>query len=211
MAAVAGRGARGGGDEGRQTVAQRAREESCKALERQLGMAATAASAAAQRRRTGRSVDTDSKTEQAQAVAEKPAAAETKPADARQAEAPARRRRQTKVDLAHAQEMSIAELTKIAKSLDVPGATGMRKQELIFQILRCARREERATSSRKACLESAARRLRLPPRPRTTTTCPAPTTSTSPPPRSASSTCRPGDTGQRPDPAAEETASATSR
>ena len=34
-------------------------------------------------------------------------------------------------------EMSIGELTKIAKSLDVPGATGMRKQELIFQILRC--------------------------------------------------------------------------
>ena len=34
-------------------------------------------------------------------------------------------------------EMSIGELTKIAKQLDVPGATGMRKQELIFQILRC--------------------------------------------------------------------------
>ena len=34
-------------------------------------------------------------------------------------------------------EMSIGDLTKIAKQLDVPGATGMRKQELIFQILRC--------------------------------------------------------------------------
>ena len=32
--------------------------------------------------------------------------------------------------------MSVTELTKIAKQLDVPGATGMRKQELIFQILR---------------------------------------------------------------------------
>ena len=32
--------------------------------------------------------------------------------------------------------MSVAELTKIAKQLDVPGATGMRKQELIFEILR---------------------------------------------------------------------------
>src|SRR5262249_5826039 len=33
-------------------------------------------------------------------------------------------------------DMSVTELTKIAKQLDVPGATGMRKQELIFQILR---------------------------------------------------------------------------
>src|SRR5207342_2461410 len=33
-------------------------------------------------------------------------------------------------------EMNVAELTKIAKTLDVPGATGMRKQELIFEILR---------------------------------------------------------------------------
>jgi transcription termination factor Rho len=32
--------------------------------------------------------------------------------------------------------MSVQELTKLAKQLDVPGATGMRKQELIFQILR---------------------------------------------------------------------------
>src|SRR5204863_2568528 len=44
---------------------------------------------------------------------------------------------ETKVDLATMKEMSIGDLTKIAKSLDVPGATGMRKQELIFQILRC--------------------------------------------------------------------------
>ncbi|HEX2457109.1 MAG TPA: transcription termination factor Rho [Vicinamibacterales bacterium] len=33
-------------------------------------------------------------------------------------------------------DMGVTELTKIAKQLDVPGATGMRKQELIFQILR---------------------------------------------------------------------------
>src|SRR5205814_786708 len=32
--------------------------------------------------------------------------------------------------------MSIGALTKIAKGLDVPGATGMRKQELIFEILK---------------------------------------------------------------------------
>src|SRR3954462_7920565 len=32
--------------------------------------------------------------------------------------------------------MSITELTKVAKTLDVPGVTGMRKQELIFEILK---------------------------------------------------------------------------
>nr|MCU0256762.1 Rho termination factor N-terminal domain-containing protein [Vicinamibacterales bacterium] len=40
------------------------------------------------------------------------------------------------MDLAALKELSIAELTKIAKDLEVPGATGMRKQELIFEILR---------------------------------------------------------------------------
>jgi transcription termination factor Rho len=33
-------------------------------------------------------------------------------------------------------EMSIAALTQVAKDMNVPGYTGMRKQELIFQILR---------------------------------------------------------------------------
>ncbi len=32
--------------------------------------------------------------------------------------------------------MSVGELTKIAKQLDIPGSTGMRKQDLIFEILR---------------------------------------------------------------------------
>jgi transcription termination factor Rho len=40
------------------------------------------------------------------------------------------------LDLSTLKEMSITELTKIGKDLDVPGATGMRKQELIFEILR---------------------------------------------------------------------------
>jgi transcription termination factor Rho len=40
------------------------------------------------------------------------------------------------VELGTLKDMSVTELTKIAKQLDVPGATGMRKQELIFQILR---------------------------------------------------------------------------
>jgi transcription termination factor Rho len=33
-------------------------------------------------------------------------------------------------------DMSVGALTKVAKGLDVPGATGMRKQELIFEILK---------------------------------------------------------------------------
>ena len=40
------------------------------------------------------------------------------------------------ISLSAMKEMSIAALTKIAKELEVPGATGMRKQELIFEILR---------------------------------------------------------------------------
>src|SRR5829696_7749229 len=38
-------------------------------------------------------------------------------------------------NLADLKEMSISKLTGIAKSMDVPGATGMRKQELIFKVL----------------------------------------------------------------------------
>ncbi|HEX4950278.1 MAG TPA: transcription termination factor Rho [Blastocatellia bacterium] len=39
------------------------------------------------------------------------------------------------MDISELKEMSISKLTGIAKELDVPGATGMRKQELIFKIL----------------------------------------------------------------------------
>ena len=70
-------------------------------------------------------MDTDSKTEQAVGTQGNGKPEAPKPAP------------ETKVDLATMKEMSIGELTKIAKQLDVPGATGMRKQELIFQILRC--------------------------------------------------------------------------
>ena len=38
-------------------------------------------------------------------------------------------------NLATLKEMSISKLTSIAKAMDVPGATGMRKQELIFKVL----------------------------------------------------------------------------
>ena len=39
------------------------------------------------------------------------------------------------LNLADLKEMSISKLTSIAKGMDVPGATGMRKQELIFTVL----------------------------------------------------------------------------
>src|SRR5947207_10619953 len=38
-------------------------------------------------------------------------------------------------NLSTLKEMSISKLTQIAKTMDVPGATGMRKQELIFKVL----------------------------------------------------------------------------
>ena len=40
------------------------------------------------------------------------------------------------ISLSAMKEMSISALTKVAKELDIAGATGMRKQELIFEILR---------------------------------------------------------------------------
>ena len=40
------------------------------------------------------------------------------------------------LNIGELKEMSISTLTQIAKDLNVPGATGMRKQELIFQILK---------------------------------------------------------------------------
>src|SRR6267154_1277465 len=38
-------------------------------------------------------------------------------------------------NLSELKEMSISALTQVAKGMDVPGATGMRKQELIFKVL----------------------------------------------------------------------------
>src|SRR5881296_1318583 len=38
-------------------------------------------------------------------------------------------------NLSELKEMSIYKLTSVAKGMDVPGATGMRKQELIFKVL----------------------------------------------------------------------------
>jgi transcription termination factor Rho len=62
-----------------------------------------------------------------------PAAA---PAPAPAAAAPATSAPAQTISLSAMKEMSISALTKIAKDLDIAGATGMRKQELIFEILR---------------------------------------------------------------------------
>jgi transcription termination factor Rho len=40
------------------------------------------------------------------------------------------------LNLSTLKEMSVQQLTQVAKDLDIPGATGLRKQEMIFEILR---------------------------------------------------------------------------
>ena len=66
-----------------------------------------------------------------------------------------------RIDLATLKDMSVGALTKIAKQLDVPGATGMRKQELIFEILK-ARAEKSGLIFSEGRARDPARRLRLP-------------------------------------------------
>src|ERR671924_677828 len=46
------------------------------------------------------------------------------------------------ISLAELKEKNITDLAKIAKELNIPGASGMRKQELIFQILRAQAEKE---------------------------------------------------------------------
>jgi transcription termination factor Rho len=58
-----------------------------------------------------------------------------------------------KIDLASLKAMNIAALTGVAKQLDLPGATGMRKQDLIFQILR-ARSERNGLMFSEGVLET---------------------------------------------------------
>jgi transcription termination factor Rho len=56
--------------------------------------------------------------------------------ESRETPAAAGERQGPAVELSTLKDMSITELTKIAKQLDVPGSGGMRKQELMFEILR---------------------------------------------------------------------------
>ena len=57
------------------------------------------------------------------------------------------------LDLASLKSLNVAGLTAIAKQLDLPGATGMRKQDLIFQILR-ARSERNGLMFSEGVLET---------------------------------------------------------
>jgi hypothetical protein len=91
------------------------------------------------------------------------------------------------MDIAQLKEMNIASLTQVAKDLNIQGASGMRKQELIFKILQ-AQTEKSGFIFSEGVLET------LPTdsdssEPRTTTTCQARTTFTSRRPRFANSIC----------------------
>src|SRR6202047_150336 len=59
---------------------------------------------------------------------------------------------QMSISLAELKEKNITDLAKIAKELNIPGASGMRKQELIFQILR-AQTEKRGVILSECLLE----------------------------------------------------------
>jgi transcription termination factor Rho len=78
----------------------------------------------------------------APAAAEPDAPATAKPASAATAKpapaAPAKpaKRAASGLNIGELKDMSIAKLTQVAKDLSVDGATGMRKQDLIFQILK---------------------------------------------------------------------------
>ena len=66
-----------------------------------------------------------------------PAAVEApKPQAPKQGGKPAQKRSGNTLNISELKDMSIAKLTQIAKDLNVAGATGMRKQDLIFQILK---------------------------------------------------------------------------
>src|SRR5207253_5467421 len=71
---------------------------------------------------------------------DRPTGTQTRPEATQQTPTPAAGSAPTekieRIDLATLKDLSVSALTKIAKQLDVPGATGMRKQELIFEILK---------------------------------------------------------------------------
>jgi transcription termination factor Rho len=60
----------------------------------------------------------------------------TNAAPGRDGSAPAAAQAPETLDLSTLKDLSTTALTKIARDLEIPGATGMRKQELIFEILR---------------------------------------------------------------------------
>jgi transcription termination factor Rho len=79
----------------------------------------------------------------AEAEPEPPAAAQaTEDAPAASPAAPAPDRDRARLDLAALKEMGITKLAQVAKSLEIPGAATMKKQELVFQILRAQAEKE---------------------------------------------------------------------
>jgi transcription termination factor Rho len=64
--------------------------------------------------------------------------------DASPASAPAAAQRDAaaRLNLAELKEMGISKLAQVAKSLEIPGAAAMKKQELVFQILRAQAEKE---------------------------------------------------------------------
>ena len=72
----------------------------------------------------------------APAVAAEAVEAATTTTATKAAKPPAPKRSANTLNIGELKDMSIAKLTQIAKDLSVAGATGMRKQELIFQILK---------------------------------------------------------------------------
>ena len=83
----------------------------------------------------------------------------------RQSRRPARAPARTALNITHLKDLSIQKLTQIAKDMNVAGATGMRKQDLIFQILK-AQTEQSGFIFSEGRARSAAGRLRLPARAR---------------------------------------------
>ena len=109
-----------------------------------------------------------------------------------QAAGPTTPRRIVPVDTEDLKKHTIAELTQMAKQLNIEGCTNLRKQDLISKSCRPARPStgtaegrghERGRHPRKSCPTASASCAR-----RITTTCPARTISTSPLPRSGAST-----------------------
>jgi transcription termination factor Rho len=97
-------------------------------------------------RRGGRRPDSDAPTEPAEESATETTVAT---AEATEAEAqleavvtPGRDGEPSRLDLAILKEMSIQKLVQVAKGLDIPGAPSMKKQELVFQILRAQAEKE---------------------------------------------------------------------
>jgi transcription termination factor Rho len=71
-----------------------------------------------------------------------PAAPAVSGAEAASVAAPAAARASERLDLAALKEMAVPKLLGIAKSLEIPGAQTMKKQELVFQILRAQAEKE---------------------------------------------------------------------